>query len=205
MPDMQRHEQFLERIDGQLQEMDFNKSIPMGYHDIMPKETVELLKSRYDSTSLYLRGRTDRISIHKKKALTLIWDGKLHESKKYHDCCIEFYQFRTYFVLSDCCEVRFLYIYYTPFGEDKIIKSFEPDNIKIREVKVPNRYEKRYDSIRSSVKKHLHIDDEIVNQCKNSPYGSNDPYIIIDQSTLCELPDWKSIINLMLEVAYEIK
>ena len=82
MPDMQRHEQFLEWVDRQFQEMGFNKSISMGYHNIMPEETVELLKSRYDSTSLYLRGRTDRISIHKKKALTLIRDGKLHESKK---------------------------------------------------------------------------------------------------------------------------
>ena len=121
MPDMQKHEKFIKTIDNELQKMDFNESIPMGYHDIMPEKMVDLLKTRYDETSLYLRGRTDRISIHKNKALTLIWDGKLHESKKWHDCCIEFYQFRTYFVLSECCQVRFLYIYCDPYG-DKIVK-----------------------------------------------------------------------------------
>ena len=175
------------------------------YHSVMDDSVVKILQDLWTPTALYLRGRADRVAVRKSPPMALQWEAKTHESKKYHDMTLEVLPVCAYLALCrlgiDC-----LYVYRDPptIKNKEIVhlgyeKGFWICNIPDpRVIMIPQRWptqalnqvwtEKCKDRIRS-----FFPDTPI--RITNQNYGSGDPFLIIDESVVVNLPDWREIIK----------
>ena len=59
------------------------------YHEVMPRVLARILSLRFSLTALYLRGRADRIAIHRELPIEFEWEAKTHARKDKRDLTIE--------------------------------------------------------------------------------------------------------------------
>lgn len=160
------------------------------YHEVMPEEVKERLKSIYTPTSLYLRTIADRIAVHQNLPFDFEWECKTHMSEKYHDLTLEALPL-AHHILKSKLDVRILYVWSIP--SVSLEGGFwVSDMPKIREFHIPDRWGKRtknwfknkIGSVFGNVRP------------KEIPHkkGSGDPYIIIDNSEIRKCRDWKKLI-----------
>lgn len=74
-PDDPLHERLLGRVDGWLTENGFLLS-STTYHDAWPASMIDLIKNRWSATALYLRGRADRLAVHRELPLEFEYEAK---------------------------------------------------------------------------------------------------------------------------------
>jgi len=83
-PENQAHEKLEQDAKDFLSELGFLTD-EATYHTVMNLEVKDRLSRIYTPTSLYLRGRADRIAVHKSLPLVFEWEAKTHESRNLHD------------------------------------------------------------------------------------------------------------------------
>ena len=114
-PDYKPHSDLQDRVSTYLISRGFVVD-DAPYHEKMTREVSDRLKQQRNPTALYLRGRADRVAVHKILDLSFEWECKTHSSRKYSDICIEampFFHHRSRYEMSG---VKCLYIYENPFN-----------------------------------------------------------------------------------------
>lgn len=162
------------------------------YHEVFDEEMKEILMSRCTPTALYLRGRADRVAIHKKLPLEFEFEIKTKMPGTLPDFTAEVIPFAHHLFKANL-GVMILYVYFDPFRN--LEKGFwVSDRPPIREIIFPNRW-------RGREKKILEI---IINRTFGGKvpvrytkwrYGSGDPFLIIDYEDVKKLPDWRKLVD----------
>ena len=187
----QNHKEFEDSIVSYLESKGFITE-SATYHDVMSDSMQNILSSRYSLTLLYLRGRADRIAVHKEIInLEFEWESKTHDSPKWKDLTLEMLPL-LHHKIKAAIGVKVLYIIK---DADNCEKGFWIDKLPIiREIHIPNRWtgkphEKFFNDFAMSYFPNVNIRKGIKSG------GSGDPYIIIDYKTVRTFPDWKTLIE----------
>ena len=158
----------------------------------MKKEIKDLLSRRFTMTSLYIRGRADRIAVHKTLPIVFEWEVKTHANPKYDDLTMELLPL-AHHISKLHLGVDCLYIVNV---NQKYEGCFWVSNLpKIRSVFSPGR--KEYESLEPIFDDIIHLYFPGKEIMRWGGGGSKDPFIIIDKSEMQILPDWReSILDL---------
>jgi hypothetical protein len=188
MPLDERHEKLELAITDELLRMGYLVG-KATYHDVMAKEVINRLKRIYDPTSLYIRGRADRIAVHTKTLDSFEWEAKTHESTRHFDMCLEALPL-AHHLLQSTLGVRCLYIYQhqpsvTPCGF--WVSAMPP----IREIRIPDNWGDDKKEWFCGVFKRTWPEVCVIRQGRVG--GSGDPFLVIDAKVVATLPDWKSL------------
>jgi hypothetical protein len=159
------------------------------YHDVMPTDAVKILQYRFDMTSLYIRGRADRIAIHKTIPITFEWECKTHINQKYKDLTIELLPLAHHISKVEL-GVDCLYIFRTDIAEGGFWANDLPE---IRQIWMPPR--KEYEKLRDLFKRIIENIYKTKKITESVVSGSGDPFLIIDKSVIVNLPDWRKLIT----------
>ncbi len=187
-PDYAPHQELQDDVDAFLRDNDFLCD-EATYHAALSPDVGLLLQTRYDLTSLYLRGRADRIAIHATLPVTMEWECKTHLSRRYQDLTVELLPLFHHMVKA-ALGVECLYCCRNPHtGQDFGFWAHALPSV--RDVRIPPRWpeqnrallrlraEKRFPSARIY---------------ENETRGSDDPFIVIPYSVVRGLPDWRDLI-----------
>lgn len=164
------------------------------YHDVMPVEVRNRLMRIFTPTSLYIRGRADRIAVHTRSDNVFEWEAKTHVSNKYNDLTIELLPLAHHLRKSEWpFLVKCLYIFSVNGREG----GFWTDNLpKIREIWIPRMQRNNDEQFREwmfDMANKYFPDVKVIDNTYVG--GSGDPFVIIDKSTIASLPDWRNLIN----------
>jgi hypothetical protein len=163
------------------------------YHSVMPRQITNRLAGIFTPTSLYIRGRADRIAVHKYKNIVFEWEAKTHdENNKYKDITIELPPLMHHASKS---KLAVLCIYICRDNNLNRNCGFWAYKIpKIREIHFVNG--KLSMPVEKFYKKQCEIyfpGVPIRNIKKNK--GTGDPYVIIDKDVADSLHHWKQLIE----------
>lgn len=166
--------------------------IKATYHERLPRRIARLLGFRYDPTSLYLRARADRIAVHQTLPIQFEWEAKTHRSIKYHDMTIEALPL-IYHLRKAELGVKCLYIYRDKYFDPVRDIGFWVDQMPpIRMAMIPERWEGDIgDWYFELITRHL---PGVRVQRGGHTAGTDDPFVIIDESYLLDLVDWRQLI-----------
>lgn len=158
------------------------------YHSIMPQILKDILTRRFSFTSLYIRGRADRLAIHSNLPIEFEWEAKTHNNIKYNDLTLEALPLIHHISKSklgvECLYIARVHNHEFGFWIDKMPP--------IRNIFLPPR--SIYDPIRDKLKiifKDYFPNKEIYEWRTG---GTNDPFIIIDSEEINKLPDWRELV-----------
>lgn len=189
--DNQNHKSLEVRVNEYLTEHGYITA-SATYHDVMPDAIKRILMNRFDFTSLYIRGRADRIAVHKVKNITFEWEVKTHQRTGKNDLTIEALPM-LHHIIKDKLGVRCLYI----FNVNGIEGGFwVRDMPAIRCTFVPPR--PAYQPIRNeliSMVKTIYPTMDIVEMPVG---GTGDPFFIIDKEQIVRLIDWRILVDELL-------
>ena len=161
------------------------------YHEVMDENVKNRLASIYEPTSLYIRGRADRVSVHKSLPIACQWEAKTHDTYGKHDMVLELMPFLHHLTAGEL-GVRCLYAY-----RDKGINlevGFWMDSIpRIRTIFLTTRLTGELDAlITPAIRKYMPNAQVKRNFVAR---GSNDPFLIIDEQDVRRLQDWRELVN----------
>lgn len=160
------------------------------YHSRLPRNMVDLLSKRWSPTALYLRGRADRIAIHKTMPVEFEWECKTHGAVKYNDMAIEALPL-AHHITKARLDVKCLYIYRNPF-EQKEYGFWVNDIPGIRCCNIPSRWDGEMKNFFTRV-----FMSSYPGVTLNYPIhsnGSGDPYLLINHDEIIKLSNWKDLI-----------
>lgn len=174
------------------------------YHAVADKEVKDLLATRFTPTALYLRGRADRIAIHKTKPIEFEFECKTHENTRFHDCTIEMLPLIHHLSKSKL-GVKCLYTYRDDiprvyqisekeYGRTSIPIEcgFWVDQLPVvREIRIPPRKTNDIDWFEQLAKNWF---PGIAINYKDVG-GTGDPFLIIDQPIIETYPHWQILIK----------
>jgi hypothetical protein len=163
------------------------------YHDKMYDEIVRALQNIYTPTALYLRSRADRIAVRSNPPSVFEWEVKTHASAARHDCTLEAYPICVHILKHRFLGVRCLYVYWDPIRNYNVgwwIHQMPP----IKVIMIPPRWRDEQIEWFESLFTEILPDIDIV-PLKKLTKGSNDPFLIIDEKSIRELPHWKGLIS----------
>jgi hypothetical protein len=144
------------------------------YHTVMRKEVQDLLKFCNTPTGLYIRGRADRIAIHKHATLCFIWEAKTRRDSTYEDVLIEALPL-AHHVRSG---IRCLYVFRHCGRGLEYEGAFWTDNLPpINQIIIPTRWGDEYMDYFRSV--FSGVFPTVPIQERQKTRGSDDPYVII--------------------------
>ncbi len=190
-PDNGHHQSLEDEVIEYLEGLGF-KTIAAPYHDTMPPAIVELLRRRWTLTDLYLRARADRIAIHRQRALTFEFECKTHINPRYKDMALELLPLVHHFDKARR-GVKCLYCYHNPFtAEDG---GFWIQNMpRPRVLMLPLRG--------CWVEHHAELERWANDLWPDVPvkrmpvvFGSGDPFVVIDSSSLLAMASWQDLIR----------
>jgi hypothetical protein len=165
------------------------------YHSALTADVSLLLANRYDLTSLYLRGRADRIAIHSTLPVTFEWECKTHLSTKYQDLTLELLPLMHHLVKA-ALGVECLYCCRNPHtGQDCGFWAAEIP--AVRDVWIPPRWPQ---ANRELLKTRARRRFPAARLMERTTAGSKDPFVIIAEPTVVALPDWRALIENRLAV-----
>lgn len=161
------------------------------YHATMAEEDVEALQQTVTPTALYIRSRADRIAIRQSPPLVFEWEAKTHTTNKRHDCTLEALPVAIH-LLKAQLDIRCLYVYRDPY------KGYEVgfwihDFPEVRVIMIPDRWGDAWTAWFQGVFSNFFPGVKIVDRIKTR--GSGDPFLIIDESIIRELPGWTDLID----------
>jgi len=159
-----------------------------AYHDVMPLPIKNRLQYLFTFTSLYIRGRADRVAVHKSSNDVFEYEVKTH-NKKGNDLLIELLPFLHHLNKSRL-GVRCLYIFNVQNQQGGFwIDKYPP----IRIVMIPSN-DHWHDLQNELYKMSVGILPDIKIVKVGEVNGSGDPFLIIDKVEIAKLPHWKEII-----------
>ena len=194
-PDYEPHATLEQTVTDFLIARNFSVFSRGTYHEAMPPELVNILQHRNTPTALYLRGRADRIAVHRARQIEFEFECKTHASQKYHDMTIEALPL-AHHIAKARLDVKCLYCYRDPYRQ--IDFGFWTDEVPtVDRIYVPNRWQGIM----------LQFFDRILPDCfpgvrifhPNQPMGgSGDPFLIVKEDMLNQLPTWMQLIDNIL-------
>jgi hypothetical protein len=165
------------------------------YHNNCNRELSKALRYRNSGTSLAIRGRADRLAVHKKLDIDFEWDAKTHENYQYRDATIEALPLAHHIMDGYLGKVT-LYVLEDADGNDRCfwVSSLPP----IREIQIP----KRQDAQQTEwFRKTLSVAFPGVRiRTGTVSKGSGDPFAIIDAYHVRQMPDWHKVIDTIVAV-----
>ena len=162
------------------------------YHSVMPEHICNRLSRIFTLGALYLRGRADRVAIHKTKDIVFEWEAKTHTNRKYTDITIELLPL-LHHVNKSSLGARCLYVCRdTHLGRNCGFWAHETP--RIREMHFINgKLSAKIERYIKKITQELLPETMVRNLSRN--IGSGDPYIIIDSRIADKLPHWKDLIS----------
>lgn len=165
------------------------------YHEVLPDNIKRRLSAIYTPTALYLRGRADRIAVHKTGDVVIEWEAKTHTSGQRHDMTLEALPLCHHMDNANL-GVICLYVYRdTDCGYECGFwtEQLNTRDVPVRVIMIPGRwnadqrawYRKQFARVLPGV--------QIVDTGRNA--GTGDPFLIIDESVVRGLPDWRCLID----------
>lgn len=181
-PQDKNHARLIIKVSEYLEEKNYLVD-DAAYHDTMPELISKRLSQIYTPTSMYIRGRADRIAVHKTKDIVFEWDAKTSAGSK--NCNVELYPIINHIMVGAKC----LYAYKNKYTMQEV--GFWIDKLPpIEVIIIPSRWDNHpmgdwyYDLSKK------YFDAEIKRGVNTG--GSGDPYIILD---IRGLPHWKELIQ----------
>lgn len=190
-PDFAPHLDLEQSVTDYLQSLGFLCS-SLTYHDSLPETIVCLLKSRYSPTSLYLRGRADRIAIHTKLPIEFEYELKTHASKIQNDLTLEALPL-IHHISKGKLGVKCLYIYRNP--SKWIERGFWVHDLPtIDSFYIPNRWNPIQTSWYESIVT-VSLYPRNIKIIKGVYVGgSGDPFFVIKEIEVAKLHPWQNLI-----------
>ena len=189
-PDYIPHRELEKDVKGYLESRDYLIH-EATYHAIGTSEVRDILQTRFTPTALYLRGRADRVAICRVFPLEFEFECKTHDSQRYNDMTLEMLPLIHHISKSNI-GVNCLYAYRNPYKKDENNYGFWVTELPgIRQVWIPPLERNDLPWFKSLAATWFPGIEQVV---KNVG-GTGDPYIIIDQSVVSKLSDWKDLIT----------
>jgi len=168
------------------------------YHEVMPDAVRQRLVAIYDPTSLYVRGRADRVAVHGTHPVVFEWEAKTHSSRRGHDCMVELLPM-LHHLSRAALGVRCLYAYRdAEIGVDGgfWIHDLPP----VRAVYLTPRFDAELRALAlPQIKRYM----PSAQVCEiNRTLGSGDPFMVIDESVARTLTDWRQLVDDELDVPF---
>lgn len=191
-PDIISHKTLEKDVCDYLQSENFHCT-EITYHSVMPKDIVKRLSGLFTPTSLCIRGRSDRIAIHKTEDKCFLWEAKTHSGGSApHNMAIEALPL-CHYRLASKLGVKCVYIYRDASIE--IEGAFLADySIPVDKIIIPTRR-----LTEEGAKFYKETFEQEFPGVKQIPLdfcgGSGDPFIIIEKKNLSFLQDYKTLIK----------
>jgi len=192
----QQHDDYEQYFNAELKKLGFITD-DMTYHSKMHPETKHRLSGIYNPTALYIRTRADRVAIHTRYRYVFQWEVKTHDSRQYRNWALEVFPLIVHKINSTTFGIRCLYAYYNPFTGHEA--AFWSDNIPILSCimltdRLATNGEEYFNKLCKGSFPHTNI---ITNINSN---GSGDPFALIDEGIVKDLPSGIALIEKDLEV-----
>ena len=189
-PENPAHEKLEQDVRDFLSELGFMTD-ESTYHTVMDPKVVDRLSRIYTPTSLYLRGRADRVAVHESLPLVFEWEAKTHASRNLHDMLLETLPLCHHLAKAQL-DVECLYIYRNPHKNHEA-GFWVKDIPAARIIMIPSRWDADQISWFKGQFKRFFPETDI--RFTGSNAGSGDPFLIIDESIVMRLPHWKDCIR----------
>jgi hypothetical protein len=184
--DDKNHEELQRTVAAYLDEL--NYLVDAGpYHESMRDDTRKRLQEVFTPTSLYIRGRSDRIAVHEKVPLCLMWECKTNAGR-YRNAAIEALPLAYHVKLG----VRVLYIYWdvvTDFQGAFWVKQLPP----ISRIKIPDRW--NGELVQSFKEEFAIAFPDVGIDCGGRTSGSGDPFVLIREEHVRHMLDWRKELD----------
>ena len=194
-PNYEPHATLEQSVTNFLTALNFHVFSRGTYHEAMPPELVETLQHRDTPTALYLRGRADRIAVHRARPIEFEFECKTHANPKLHDMTIEALPLAHHIVKSRI-DVKCLYCYRDPYrGLDF---GFWTDTAPtVDRIFVPNRWQgimlQFFDRILQDT-----FPGVLILHPARPMGGSGDPFIIVKEYNVNQLASWQELIDAII-------
>jgi hypothetical protein len=184
------HEEFQNEVVQWLENQDFI-IVKQPYHDVMPDHVTRILQGRWSLTALYLRGRSDRLAIHKFLPVEFEWEVKTTpEKSNWLNCSLEAWPL-VHHIAKARLGVDCLYLYKNLKTDEEC--GFWMNNLpEVHKVKIPPRPE--YDDVRDLITDELRAYFPRARFDGANVQGTGDPFVIILRSVIQRLPHWQDLI-----------
>jgi hypothetical protein len=160
------------------------------YHEVMNEEVANRLKGIYDPTALYVRGRADRIAVHRYHPTVFEFEAKTHESERYNDLTIEALPM-VHHIARCRLGVRCLYVYHNP--AELFPRGFWVGSMpRVRDLWIPGRWQPLMAEFFRKTFSEFFPGIEIKMGARVS--GSGDPFLVVAESDVLALPDWRLLV-----------
>jgi hypothetical protein len=191
-PDDPRHKSLLDEVTGFLAAQEFYTYSKTYHESGHPPQIVEFLKRFYSPTALHIRAMADRIAINPNLPLAFYYDAKTSgvRSSGRKDLCIEALPLADH-VHHAARGVLCLYCVRDADGTDRGFWCNELP--EIRQIFVPGQRVKIddwYENVISAA-----FPDVEVRRISTTAGGSNDPFAVIDYSTVLMMSSWKKLLE----------
>jgi len=188
-PDIEQHQRLEDDVSQFLIEQGFLVD-DATYHDNMDERVVRVLQNIYTPTGLYLRGRADRVAVRGIPPMVFEWEAKTHVSRARHDITVEALPL-CHHIVKARLDVKCLYCYRNEHKGHEV-GFWIHDMPEPRIIMIPNRwrptqqdwFEEKFREIIPGV------DIRRIGRTR----GANDPFVIIDESKIADMPHWKDLI-----------
>lgn len=192
----QQHLKFENEVSAFLDERDF-MTASATYHKVFPDEMRRLMQRRFERSTLLIRSRADRFSIHRTMPIAFEWDAKTHTTPDREDITIELIPLVSHMAKS-------------PLGARALFAHFNPYNAKHSGFWVDSMPSARVIMIPSAKWTSSQIEWF---ECISETYfpgvktinitsrGSGDPFVIFDSGIVRELPSWQELIETAIKRA----
>jgi hypothetical protein len=168
----------------------------VGYHDHLPEPMVMALAVQDNQTAEAARFAPDLLAVHEPLGLTVYVEAKTHRSQRYHDLTTEARQFAERIVEADR-GVLCLFAYCDPGVRE--VGFWMHQLPPVREVRLPSRWtgetRRRYEATFGRRLPGVRIIPMLQSK------GSDTPFVVIDETVLETLPDWREQVRDLVEQA----
>lgn len=188
-----KHDEFEKLVSKKLEMMGF-KMAKAGYHDVYSEDIVNLLRSRFSFTALYIRMRADRIAIHANLPIEFELEIKTNAGP-HANMAIEAFPIAIHRLLEQY-GVRCLYIY-CDFVRN-LEKGFWVEEMPMpSKIYIPDRWNNK--KIQQFREFFTYVFPDIPIKLTKRKYGSGDPFLIIQEEKIYNLPNWETVIARLLQ------
>lgn len=166
-----------------------------AYHDVLPEEMSKRLSNFETPTSLYIRTMPDLLVMHIDRGTTFLVDLKTHDNKEKHDMCLEALPICHHIAKNDF-NVKTFYAYRDEYKKyEKGFWLHDLNKIPIRIIMIPDRWDKKWNDWFGAIFSEWLPGVRCV-ATGSTKNGSNDPFIIIDESEVVKMNHWKEELEI---------
>lgn len=165
------------------------------YHDVMDRTVVRRLTEIYTPNSLYVRSRSDKVAVHREKDIVLEYDPKTAIKNKPY-ATFEVYPIcqnaAAKYIFKDC-----LYIYRDKFNDIEVgIWIEELIKLPISVIIIPSiRWNEEKQEMFRGIFELILPNTRIHIAPKDRNYGTNDPFLTVDNRFISKFQHWKDCID----------